>query len=78
MAEITLLSAFLKVGTRGKVEMHLSVFSGLICDGDTNSFMIAISVLSQLFLQFTNFNLSGNQECIFFLLYVIDTVPDGI
>lgn len=50
MAEITLLPALLKVGTTGKVEMHLSVFSGLICDGNTNSFMIAISVFSQLFL----------------------------
>lgn len=57
MAEITFLSASLKVRTRGKVEMHLSVFSGLICDGDTNSFMIAISVLSQLFLQFTLFQM---------------------
>lgn len=71
MAEINILPAFLKVGTRRKVEIHLSVFSGLVCDGNTNAFMIAVSFFSQLFLYFTNVNLSCNQERIFSTVYNI-------
>lgn len=53
------------------MEIHLSVFSGLVCDGNTNAFMIAVSFFSQLFLYFTNVNLPCNQERIFSTVYNI-------
>lgn len=48
--KLLFLPAFLKVESRRKVEMYFYVFSGLVCGGSTSSFMIAISVFSQLFL----------------------------
>lgn len=50
IAEITLLPAFLEVGTRGKEEMHLSAFSGLVCDSNHERVGITISVFSTIFI----------------------------
>jgi len=51
VAESTLFElAFLKGGARRKVEMPLSVFSGLACDSNHRRVGATISVFSQLLL----------------------------
>lgn len=50
IAEITLLPAFLEVETRGKEEMRLSAFSGLVCDSNHERVGITISVFSITFI----------------------------